>query len=370
MIVAIADDLSGAAELAGAASRFGLSAEVHTRFHPETRAEVIAIDADTRSMPQDQAARTTLDIARTVAAINPRWIYKKCDSVLRGNVLAELRAIMSATRTVRAVLISANPERGRVIRGGKLFVLGESLERTAFAHDPEHPRQTAVVAELLGEDFARVLTPDAESGADLDRHASMTIAETLPAGGVEFFESLLRHRVSGGVRREYSTEKASNVSPVLFVCGSAAAWGSGRLEQCRARGVVVETMPDEVAACDVDARTLDAWSARIAAPLQSGQSVMAAIGRTTICAAPLSAVLAGRLASAVAAAVRKSTVQTICAEGGATAAAVARELGWERFTVGGQFAGGAVKLQPIASRAPKFIIKVGSYDWPPEVWER
>jgi len=48
VIAVIADDLTGAAELAGAAASFGLSAEVHTSFRPESGADVIAIDSDTR----------------------------------------------------------------------------------------------------------------------------------------------------------------------------------------------------------------------------------------------------------------------------------------------------------------------------------
>jgi uncharacterized protein YgbK (DUF1537 family) len=60
----------------------------------------------------------------------------------------------------------------------------------------------------------------------------------------------------------------------------------------------------------------------------------------------------------------------ICAEGGATAAAVARALGWTRFAVGRELAGGVVELQPVMDGAPQFIIKVGSYDWPENLLDR
>ncbi|HUG10333.1 MAG TPA: four-carbon acid sugar kinase family protein [Opitutaceae bacterium] len=375
MIVVIADDLSGAAELAGAATCLGLRAEVHTRFQAGASADVVAVDANTRSLPQEHAAHVTREITLTIAAANPEWVYKKCDSVLRGNVLVEIRAVMTATGRARALLISANPARGRVIRGGRYFVNGESLEMTAFAHDPEHPRQTAVVAELLGGDLARVQTPDAETAADLDHYAAVIDASTLPAGGVEFFEALLRREMSQGNHHVPSQPSpvpndALDSLPKLFVCGSAAAWANGRMDQCRAHGIAIETMPDEAAAIEVDDQSLHAWSARIAAALSSGRSVMVAIGRARICSSPPPATLAERLARAVAGAVRGSTVSAICAEGGATAAAVARELGWERFTVGGQLAGGAVNLRPVAPNTPAFIIKVGSYDWPADIWER
>ena len=41
MIAVIADDLSGAAELAGAAAKFGLRAEVHTVFNARTDADFV-----------------------------------------------------------------------------------------------------------------------------------------------------------------------------------------------------------------------------------------------------------------------------------------------------------------------------------------
>ena len=49
MIVVIADDLSGAAELAGVASRHGLKAEVQTVFSADSEADVICVDAGTRA---------------------------------------------------------------------------------------------------------------------------------------------------------------------------------------------------------------------------------------------------------------------------------------------------------------------------------
>ena len=48
MIVVIADDLSGAAELAGAAFRLGLTAEVQTLFNSDVSSRVICLDMEGR----------------------------------------------------------------------------------------------------------------------------------------------------------------------------------------------------------------------------------------------------------------------------------------------------------------------------------
>jgi len=151
-IIVIADDLSGAAELAGIAFAHGLSAEVQRQFEPSSDAQVIAVDTDTRTLSPAAAANRVRQVAEQVMASQPAWIFKKVDSVLRGNPRAEIEAVLQATGQRRALLIPANPSRGRVIAGGCYFIDGVPLDQTPFAYDPDHPRQAADVAALLGRD--------------------------------------------------------------------------------------------------------------------------------------------------------------------------------------------------------------------------
>ena len=196
MIVVIADDLTGAAELAGAALAYGLSAEVQTVFEPDTQAEVVCVDTDTRMLPPDQAAACVAAVARAVVATKPAWLFKKCDSVLRGPVLAEARATAAAAGKKRLLILPANPSRQRIIRGGRYLIDGRPLDETAFAHDPAHPRTSALVTALLGEDLAGVETPDIETEADLARLAATTDRSTLSVGAADFFTALLQVRVN------------------------------------------------------------------------------------------------------------------------------------------------------------------------------
>jgi uncharacterized protein YgbK (DUF1537 family) len=373
MIVVLADDLSGAAELAGAALAHGFTAEVQTRFTAETKADVVCVDTDSRSLPASEAAQIVGDIATHVTAAKPGWIYKKCDSVLRGNVLAEIRAIQAAMGKPRATLVSANPTRGRVIRRGDCFVNGEPLHTTAFAHDPEHPRRTSRVAELLGGDLIGVNTPDAETTADLERHAATVDTHVLPAGGVEFFTALLHQKAIPASGR--GSERGCKIAAAtveagakLMVCGSAAAWAKGRRAQMEARGWIVEPMPHELLTGSAPSSATQAWAERISRALNSRRNVLAAIGSETLLPEP--ARLADALAAAVAIALRHARPMTICAEGGATAAAVSRALGWTRFAVGRELAGGVVELRPVTGGARRFVIKVGSYDWPEGLLDR
>ncbi|MBW8883384.1 MAG: four-carbon acid sugar kinase family protein [Planctomycetia bacterium] len=177
-IIVLADDLSGAAELAGIAFAHGLPAEVQRQFEPATGAQLIAIDTDSRHLSAAAAADLVRSITAQVLTTEPAWIFKKVDSVLRGNVRAEIEAILETTGQSRALLIPANPSRGRVIRGGHYFIDGIPLGETHFAQDPEHPRRSSDVLALLGPKSvgaADVMVPDVETQSQLEELAAQRL---------------------------------------------------------------------------------------------------------------------------------------------------------------------------------------------------
>lgn len=193
MIAILADDFSGAAELAGIAAARGFSAEVQTVFDPASEADVIAIDTDTRRLCENEATEIVRSLTKRLLSANPKWIYKKTDSVLRGHVRAEIEAILDATGLADCVFIPANPSKDRLIRDGRYFINGIPLDETVFARDPDHPRRSAVVRELLG-DSGCIQTPDVRTIADLDRSIG---PGTLAAGAADFFAARLAAASNG-----------------------------------------------------------------------------------------------------------------------------------------------------------------------------
>jgi D-threonate/D-erythronate kinase len=378
-IIVLTDDLSGAAELAGIAFAHGLSAEVQRGFDPSADAQLIAIDTDSRHLSPADAAATVRQTTEQVLATSPAWLFKKVDSVLRGNVRAEIEAILDATGQSRAILIPANPSRGRIITGGRYLIDGITLDQTHFAHDPEFPRTASAVAVLLGSDGQRairlipfkarlpkdgIIVPDVASLDDLLRRANLHDAHTLLAGAADFF-SLLLNQHSGQIQRGRESfspdllpcrttldEKDSRPlpasivrPPALLICGSAAAW-SHRLAACAMVGIpgltIGEDLPD----------------------LQNFGALLLGIGdsnRTD----QLSA-----LATMATNVIQRSEIKTLLAEGGATAAAIAKETHWRRFEVVATAPAGVGVLRPLAPSAPLFLIKPGSYPWPPEIWQQ
>ncbi|MEI6861166.1 MAG: four-carbon acid sugar kinase family protein [Verrucomicrobiota bacterium] len=351
MIVVLADDLSGAAELAGAALRHGLSAEVQTEFSAATDAEVVCVDTDTRLLPPAEAAPIAEAFACEAAAAQPAWIFKKCDSVLRGPVLAEARAMARAAAKQRIVILSANPARRRVIRAGRYFVEGVPLDQTVFAHDPAHPRTTASVAGLLGGDLAGIETPDAETAADVARAAASVDRATLPVGAVDFFEALLA--AHGPTRAIPPDAPHLPHFPALLVCGSAASWGQRRAE-AEKLGIPVFALPHDLSA--------------VGGALRSQGRALLGIGDGPATQGVPPAGLTETLAASVATLLGAVPVARLLLEGGATARAVIRAQGWSRLRACEASAPGVGALCPTAAPGHLLLIKPGSYPWPAAVW--
>src|SRR5262245_33879260 len=93
--IAIADDLTGAAEIAGIGWRYGLSADILERHEPVSNAQLVVYDSDSRNCSRTEAQRRVRQIVERLPPSRPLWIYKKVDSVLRGNVVAEIEALLT-----------------------------------------------------------------------------------------------------------------------------------------------------------------------------------------------------------------------------------------------------------------------------------
>ena len=350
MIIVIADDLSGAAELAGAALRHGLSAEVQTSFFPGTSAEVVCIDTDTRLLPAAEAARRVAATARSALAANPSWIFKKCDSVLRGPVLAEARAVAEVTGRHRILLIPANPSRGRTIRDGKYYIAGQPLHATSFATDPAHPRLTSDVRELLDEALPGIEVPDINSAADIDLMVAGIDANTLPVGAADFFSAVLAARKQP---KPAAPSHPAAGGKTLLVCGSAATW-NGRSAEAKASGIPTFALPCEPAA--------------VVSAIRANECVLIGVGDGPATKNSVAAVLTGQLAQTVAAVVTQTRLARLLLEGGATSAAVIAALGWTRLRAELAAGSGIGVMRPVALQAPLLFIKPGSYAWPAGVW--
>ena len=355
-MIVIADDITGAAEMAGIA--FARDAEVRlvcgcsvcgcdTATHPIT-----VIATDTRSMSEAEAIAET---KRIVSAIShqPSAIYKKTDSALRGHVVAELTALLESTGYQRAVLLPANPSKGRIIRGGSYYINGKPIHETDFSFDPEFPAKTSVLRERFPDAEAKgIIMPDAESEEDIRNIiAQYDDGHTLFAGAADLFSALLKNQEDRPHDFRNATIKGgSPLDSTLILCGSTQ---SKPLDL----GIPIAPMPREIYDGDDD---ISLWDTSVYEEQHSLILTMPFTHRTgKETAVHLRTMMARKAKELIA----QHTPSHLIIEGGATAWATLQALGWNEFDITRQIAPGVVQMS--ATNGTLVTLKPGSYPWGP-----
>ena len=152
MIAIIADDLTGASDTGVQFARRGLATRV--LFDLDEAAvtadvEVVVVDSDSRGLSPDAAYARVRTIADRLRTLRPDRVYKKIDSTLRGNLGAEIDAVMDAFGYTHAVVAPAFPALGRTTRDGLHHVGGRPVHETEVGRDPKTPVRESHVGRLL-----------------------------------------------------------------------------------------------------------------------------------------------------------------------------------------------------------------------------
>jgi D-threonate/D-erythronate kinase len=151
-LLVIADDLTGTLDVAVRFAQNGLPTQVIPsqkeigQLDPE--AAVLAVNSESRHMSPADAARTVGWLADWARVRNIPHVYKKTDSVLRGNIGPELKAVMDIYNRP-LMFMPAFPEAGRTTVGGSHYVDGLPLELSESARDPLNPVKTGRVADIV-----------------------------------------------------------------------------------------------------------------------------------------------------------------------------------------------------------------------------
>ncbi len=371
MILVLADDLTGAAELGGLAAEAGYRTEVQTEFDPNSTAQVIALDTATRGLAPDAAAARVEQIHRQSQIRHPEWVFKKTDSALRGPIVAELSALANAQAATRILFLPANPSKGRCIRNGRYEINGVPLTQTVFGNDPEDPCHSSMVTERIGPspdypyrtakpDPASIplglLVPDIKTESDVTLWARYVPPKTLLAGAADFFTALLKRRPPAEAHPPLNAPNPHERHR-LFLCGSLASWQLGLREQAAAHQIPVIPYQDP-----------EPWFATAEKALREQDQAMLAIGNGTSPAMEPSQYL-NALTEVACRLIATCPVEIVYAEGGATASAVLSGLNWKHFAACKTPHPGVSCLMPRQVAPPlRWHLKPGSYPWPESIW--
>ncbi|MFJ4637392.1 four-carbon acid sugar kinase family protein [Streptomyces hygroscopicus] len=199
-----------------------------TAAHPPHPGEATVLDLDSRYRPAAEAAEAVRDALRLSSPDGDTLVLKKIDSLLRGNLAAEIGAL--AEDGAGVVLAPALPVGGRVVRSGVVYVNGVALHESDAWRLEATPAPRSIAEALDGlpttpiplstvrapghwllsalrtaTDDGRVAVCDAETDADLDAivEASLAVGPRLRLVG------------SGGLALALGRRLAATPSPTV-----------------------------------------------------------------------------------------------------------------------------------------------------------
>ncbi|BAS27944.1 four-carbon acid sugar kinase family protein [Limnochorda pilosa] len=165
-VLIVADDLTGANEIAAVFATAGLSALVHLRVPTSppidregdpawSEADVVVFDTESRNLDDAGARERVRRFLHRETADPPSLVYKKIDSTLRGPIGAEVDALMERMGLQRAVVVPAFPAQGRTTVAGHQLVYGVPVQFTPAGQDLVAPARQSHLPTLLREATGR-----------------------------------------------------------------------------------------------------------------------------------------------------------------------------------------------------------------------
>lgn len=154
VLLIIADDFTGALDTGVQFAARGIKTRVVVGADAaltHQNADVLVVDTETRHLPAAQAYAAVEGLVQRAKYAGFAYLYKKTDSALRGNVGAELTALLSASGSRQLAFLPAFPQMNRVTKNGVQYIDGVPVTESPFGVDPFEPVRHAAVTDLLAE---------------------------------------------------------------------------------------------------------------------------------------------------------------------------------------------------------------------------
>ena len=137
---------------------------------PENDVDTLVVNTNSRMLSEKEAYNKVLRAVEKYSAQGSKdnlEIYKKIDSTLRGNVGAEIDAMIDGAGFDIVCVAPASPRNGRQVLSGLCYVQGQLLENTEIAKDLFTPVVVSDVKEIISSQTDRKVE---RLNLDLIRH--------------------------------------------------------------------------------------------------------------------------------------------------------------------------------------------------------
>lgn len=155
----IADDLTGANVSNSSLAKNGYKVGTINNTKEIKRYEkydALGLHTDSRGLSAKEAYQAVKDKMEQVKGLYVGFYNKRIDSTLRGNLGAELDAMLDCQpKGTLAVVVAPYPDSGKVVIGNYMLVGGVPLELTDVKNDPTSPVHSSKVSGILQEQTER-----------------------------------------------------------------------------------------------------------------------------------------------------------------------------------------------------------------------
>lgn len=372
-IVVIADDITGAAEIAGIGLQFGLRVSLvmyvgDDAINIPPACDLLIFATDTRSMNEFESTYETVRLCTLIAGMGCTRVFKKTDSALRGHILIELTELMRATGKKRALLLPQNPGKGRTIVNGTYYINGTLLHETAFAHDPEFPARSARVsllchgAEILpikkGIEGEGIYIAEAATPEEVVLQTTKLDEHMLPAGGAEFFTAYLLSEGYNTPKEKPAFDRLAN-NGALIVLGSTARHSIMDFPYIGRHQIPAYNTPRLLFFRGAPKQ----WVEKIGRAYTQHHSLIIYTNYPPMKGREYAVNLREHIGETVRLLLLQRHPQELIIEGGATAFAILKRLGWKVFNLQCEVAPGVIRMIPDKQPDTTITLKPGSYPW-------
>lgn len=155
-LLIVADDFTGALDTGVQFSKNDVKTMVTTNFsinfaEIESDIEVLVVNTETRHSDMKTAYERVFRVVSNAIAYGVQYFYKKTDSILRGNIGAELTALLQACNIEQLCFIPAFPQINRTTENGCQLIDGLPLDQTDQANDPFEPVLTCNISSIIAQ---------------------------------------------------------------------------------------------------------------------------------------------------------------------------------------------------------------------------
>lgn len=233
----LSDDMTGALDTA--VKFVDAGASTHVAVSPDSppsacEADVLVMNANSRHLSPSEAYDVVFRATRRALSAGAQHFYKKVDSSLRGNIGAELSAMLEATEEKYLVFLPAFPQLGRITMKGHHWVNGILVHESEFGSDPFESVTDSYIPGIIAQQSDIPVTIassgkskpkggihvyDCASVKDLKRTVGQLFEDDdirVMAGSAAFAETLPKHLGLNGKKRTVKIPPKR----LLVLCGS------------------------------------------------------------------------------------------------------------------------------------------------------